>query len=352
MFAPTTVSPAPVSTPPEVAQQSAKLLGHYAGYLGTWTIDLGLRSGLLAELAALAEPASADRLAERLGLDPLYTRVWCRSAYAAGVLDLVGETAYTLAPHMGTLLLNSDAPGYLGGIARTFVALRESFVDLRELIKTGAHEWWSDFDPEWIQAVGDSGQAFYRRMLNAVVPQLPAVRAKLEAGGRVLDLACGVCNGPIKIARTFPATSFTGVDGDQYTLEQARANLARQGLAERFELVQSPLEDLTRRDSYDVAIINISLHEARDIERVVANARRALREGGVFLVSEFPFPESVEACRALPAQIMCGIQFFEAHIGCQLLPTSRFIELLNRAGFRDVAPIDVSPVHVVIHGTK
>jgi ubiquinone/menaquinone biosynthesis C-methylase UbiE len=347
----TTTATAPAATQPDLAQQSAKLLGQYAGYAGTWTIELGLRTGLLESLAGRA--ATADDLAERLGTDPLYTRVWCRSAYAAGVLELAEDGAtYALAPHMATLLLDADAPGYLGGIARTFVALRESFLDVRDFIRSGRREWWSDFDPEWIAAVGDSGQAFYRRMLNLVVPRLPAVRSALEAGAHVLDLACGVCNGPIKIARAYPAARFTAVDGDAYTLARARENLDRQGLGERFALVQAPLEELALRDAADLAIINISLHEARDVERVVANARRALRQGGTFLVSEFPFPESLEACRTLPAQIMCGIQFFEAHIGCQLLPTSRFVELLDKAGFRDVGVVEVTPVHVVVHGTK
>ncbi len=49
---------------------------------------------------------------------------------------------------------------------------------------------------------------------------------------------------------------------------------------------------------------------------------------------------------------MCGVQMFEAHIGCQLLPTSRFVQHLERAGFRDVAVIEVTPMHVVVHGTK
>ena len=40
------------------------------------------------------------------------------------------------------------------------------------------------------------------------------------------------------------------------------------------------------------------------------------------------------------------------HIGCQLLPTSRFVDLLERAGFHEVGVIDVTPVHVVVHGTK
>jgi hypothetical protein len=46
------------------------------------------------------------------------------------------------------------------------------------------------------------------------------------------------------------------------------------------------------------------------------------------------------------------VQVFESHIGCQLLPTARFVEHLEAAGFRDVGVIDVTPVHVVVHGTK
>lgn len=311
---PTPTTPAAPGHQPDLAKQSAMPLSHYAGYFGTWSIELGLRSGLLEALATRSQATTADSLAERLGFDPLYTRVWCRAAYAAGVLDLHDANGYTLAPHMATLLLNTDAPGYLGGMARVAAAMRETFLDLRDFLKTGQREWWSDFSPEWIAAVGDTGQAFYGRLLNAVVPQLPVVQAELEAGARVLDLACGVCHGPIKVARAYPHTTFTAVDGDAYTLKLAAEHLTQSGLVERFELLRSPLEELALSDSHDLAIINISLHEARDIERVVANARRALRDGGVFLVNEFPFPETVDACRALPAQIMCGIQFFEGHL--------------------------------------
>ena len=84
----------------------------------------------------------------------------------------------------------------------------------------------------------------------------------------------------------------------------------------------------------------------------MARAHAALDPGGTFLVSEFPFPEHEADCRTVPGRLMCGVQFFEAHIGCQLLPTSRFVDLLERAGFREVGVIDVTPVHVVVHGTR
>ena len=128
--------------------------------------------------------------------------------------------------------------------------------------------------------------------------------------------------------------------------------MKQKGLDDRFRFVHSMLEDLDIDGGHDLAVINISLHEARDVERAVERAHAALEPGGTFLVSEFPFPEHEEDCRTVPGRLMCGVQFFEAHIGCQLLPTSRFVHLLERAGFREVGVIDVTPVHVVVHGTK
>jgi len=335
----------------EPSEQAAKILGPLSGTAIVWSLDLGLRLGIFEQLVERPSGATAEEVAHALDLDLQYTHVILRAAYAAEVLDL-DDGRYRLAEHMSTLLLDSDAPGYLGGAVRTFVALRETYLDLRSFARTGAREWWSDFDPEWIDAVAENGQTYYRRLLNLVVPRLPAVAGSLERGARYLDLACGVCRGPAKVAATFPRTTVTAVDGDAYTLEVAEREMKEQGLGDRFRFVHSMLEDLDIDGGHDLAVINISLHEARDIERAVERAYAALDPGGTFLVSEFPFPDHEEDCRTVPGRLMCGVQFFEAHIGCQLLPTARFVDLLQRAGFREVGVIDVTPVHVVVHGTK
>lgn len=335
----------------ELKEQAAKVLGPLSGTATVWGLDLGLRLGVFAHLATRSSGATADEVAAGLGLDPQYTHVVLRAAYAAEVLDLSGDR-YRLAEHMDVLLLDPDAPGYLGGALKTFVALRESYLDLRTFAGTGQREWWSDFDPEWIEAVGENGQTYYRRLLDQVVPQLPAVGAALQRGARYLDLACGVCRGPAKIVDAYPGTTVTAVDCDAYTLEVANREMKERGIGEHFSYVQTMLEDLAIEGGHDLAIINISLHEARDIDRVVARAYAALDADGTFLVSEFPFPEREEDCRTVPGRLMCGVQMFEAHIGCQLLPTSRFVQHLERAGFRDVGVIEVTPMHVVVHGTK
>ena len=335
----------------EASEQAAKILGPLSGTATVWSLDLGVRLGIFENLVDRPSGATAEQVATALDLDPQYTHVILRGAYAAEILDL-NDGRYRLAEHMPTLLLDSDAPGYLGGAVRTFVALRETFLDLRSYARSGAREWWSDFDPEWIDAVAENGQTYYRRLLNLVVPRLPTVAAALTRGAQYLDLACGVCRGPAKVAAAFPGTTVTAVDGDAYTLEVAEREMKEQGLSDRFRFVHSMLEDLDIDGGHDLAVINISLHEARDIERAVARAHAALDVGGTFLVSEFPFPEHEADCRTVPGRLMCGVQCFEAHIGCQLLPTARFVDLLEQAGFRKVGVIDVTPVHVVVHGTR
>ena len=334
-----------------IQDQSAKLLGPLTGTASVWALELGLRLGLLDELRLHSDGATVDQLAASLDLDPSYTHVILRSAYAAEVLERDGDR-YRFADHMATLLLDQDHPAYLGGAVRVLVAMRETFLDLREFATTGTREWWSDFDPEWIDAVGLHCQAYYRRILDAVLPQLPDLTETFERGARYLDLACGTCRGPAKVVGAYPNTTVTAVDADAYTLEVAERDMKERGIGDRFRFVQSYLEDLDLDGGHDVAVINVSLHEARDIEAAVARIHAALEPGGVFVVSEFPFPEREEDCRTVPGRLMCGVQFFEAHIGCQLLPTSRFVELLDGAGFHDVSVIDVNPTHAVIHGRK
>ena len=49
---------------------------------------------------------------------------------------------------------------------------------------------------------------------------------------------------------------------------------------------------------------------------------------------------------------MSGIQFFEAMIDDQLLPTQAYVDLLNKHGYRDVGSFDMTPVHAVTYGQK
>ncbi len=59
------------------------------------------------------------------------------------------------------------------------------------------------------------------------------------------------------------------------------------GLSDRVDFIQTTLEDLDEQDKYDVVYINISMHEARDIDLATKNVRNALIPGGHFVISDF-----------------------------------------------------------------
>jgi SAM-dependent methyltransferase len=166
----------------------------------------------------------------------------------------------------------------------------------------------------------------------------------------VLDLACGAGFGLQHVARTYPAVRVTGVDGDPYSVGLAAAALKEAGLADRTTVWQDTLEALDRQAEFDAVLVNMSMHECRDIERVTENVHRALRRGGYFVISDFPFPEDGAGLRTVPGRIMAGIQFLEAQIDDQLLPTRAYVDLLRSHGFESVDTFEITPTHAVTHG--
>ena len=284
-------------------------------------------------------------------MDPLYVHVWCRSAYASEVLDLGENETFTLAPHMDKLLLDQDFPGYIGALP--IVLLQpEMFDRFAENFKSGDRIWWDQCSPAFIEGVSGTGRAFYNRLIPGGLSQVSGMSERLAEGATVLELAAGAGVGLVRMARSYPTCTFVGVDGDAYSLGLLEEKLRQEGLQDRVSLVRSTLEEFDAVDEYDLALINISMHECRDIEAVAGNVHRALKPGGHFVISDFPFPESTQGCRTVPARIMSGIQYFEALIDDQLMPTQAFVDLLGRHGFQDVASFDINPVHAVTHGRK
>ena len=123
-------------------------------------------------------------------------------------------------------------------------------------------------------------------------------------------------------------------------------------MADGVELILSGMEDLDVENDYDAITINVSMHECRDIEKVTAAVYRALKPGGYFLNSDFPFPETGEGIRTVPGRIMSGIQFFEALIDDQLLSVNHYLNLFERHGFSENGVIELTPVHAITWAKK
>ena len=336
----------------EMKDQAGVLLGHAAGYVGFRAIEFGLEQGLFESLAAGEAPMTPAQLAAVRGFDPFYTEVWCRAAFGAGVLEQVdGQEVYRLADHVETLLLDSGSPAFVGGVF-TVMSQPEMFDYFSARLSSGERIWWDDVGPGFIEGVALTGGAFNNRFVPAGLEAIPGVKERLAPGSRVLELACGTGYGLERMAGNYPGVELVGLDGDAFSLERASARLEDAGYADRVELIESGMEALDADDEFDVITINVSMHECRDIDVVTSAVHRALKPGGVFANSDFPFPDSPEGLRTVPGRVMSGIQFFEAMIDDQLLPIQAYLDLFERHGFRDVGVVSLTPVHAITYGTK
>ena len=345
----TLTAPLPVVPGPSLAETAPQVLSLIAGYVGHRTVAIGLRSGLLRQLAERPGD-TADDLADALGLDPFYVSVWCRAAFGAGVLERA-DGGYRLAPHMDTLLLDTASPAYAGGVFGVCEA-PEMFGRFEAGLASGERMWWDDTSPQWIAAVAGTGTPFYTRLVPGGLDQVPGLPERLAAGGRIVDTACGAGLGAVRLARAYPGTSVVGVDGDEHSVAAARARVAEAGLGDRVELVHSALEDFVLDEPAALVVNNISMHECRDIDRVTRNVLSALEPGGWFVISDFPFPDTDEGLRSVPGRIMSGIQFFEAQIDDQLLPRAAYDDLLARHGFTDLGTVQLTPMHALTWGRR
>ena len=340
-----------MNDPIDMKAQAGKVLGHVAGYVGLRTIEIGLKHGLFEALAAHAVGLTPEQLAKEKSIDEFYAGVWCRAAYAAEVLESAGSGRYVLAPGMEQLLLDIDFPGYIGAIPEVMVQ-PEMFDQFSDRLPTGERTWWDRVGPEWISAVSGTGRSFYTRLVPGGLQRVPGLTERLSAGGDILELACGAGIGLARLATAFPNSGIAGLDGDAYSLSLATRLLTDQGLVDRTRLIESSVEDLDETDRYDAVINNISMHECRDIDRATANVHRALKPGGTFVISDFPFPVTEEGLRTVAGRIMTGIQYFEAQIEDQLLSVDDYITLLGKHGFREVDWFEITPVHAVVYGRK
>jgi len=302
----------------EPQEQAGVLLSNAAGYIATRTIRIGLDRGLF-ELIGETGPTSSADLAEAGGLDELYSEVWCRSAFAAGVLQ-----------------------GHDGDVFDVFT----------ENFESGERIWWDQTSPAWIAAVGETGGAFNTRFIPDGLSHVPGAADRLAAGSKALELACGTGVGLVRLGTEFPNLDLVGLDGDAHSLRSAGSRIDDAGMAGRVHLIHSGMEDLDAEAEFDAITINVSMHECRDIEKVTEAVHRALKPGGYFLNSDFPFPETGEGVKTVPGRIMSGIQFFEALIDDQLLSVNYYLDLYDRHGFTEKGVVEVTPVHAITWARK
>ena len=246
-------------------------------------VSVGHRTGLFDAMAAGTHYTS-EELARAASLDERYVREWLNAMTVARIVVLGGEDRRYHLPATHAHWLTRTAPeGNLAVVAQ-FIAVLGSVEDrIVECFKRGGGVPYEAFDRFHAVMAEESGQTVLPALVPAILPLVPGLTARLEAGIDVADIGCGAGRALVQLARAFPASRFTGVDFGAEAIALARQEGA--GLSNlRFEQVDAARWDAP--DAFDLVLTFDAVHDQGQPAAVLAAIARALKPGGVYLMQD------------------------------------------------------------------
>jgi 2-polyprenyl-3-methyl-5-hydroxy-6-metoxy-1,4-benzoquinol methylase len=282
------------SAAPESTEERDALVGRLfnalIGSLELLHVYLGDRLGLYRVLAEQG-PLTAPALAAAAGIHPRYAREWLEQQAVAGLLAVApGDTdsrAYSLPASHAEVLLDSDQLTYMASVSRQLVGVAGVMPRLVEAFRTGAGIAYEDYGPDIRTGIADSNRVMFSNLLgSAWFPAIPDVDARLrmQPAARVADLGCGAGASSIAIARAYPLVRVEGIDLDEASVEQARANARAAGVDDRVTFAVRDAGDPALAGSFDLVTAFETIHDMANPVGALRAMRGLRAEGGAVLV--------------------------------------------------------------------
>jgi protein-L-isoaspartate O-methyltransferase len=178
---------------------------------------------------------------------------------------------------------------------------------------------WSYTDPAVLEGQG-RGSILMPSML-AQTGEFGDVRSFLDVGTGVGWLAVGA-------AQVWPDSTIVGIDTWDPSLERARTNVADAGVADRIELRNQSVTDLTDRDRFDLTWVPIFFLSSDIVTTAFGRILAATRSGGQIAVARYDPPPDQLADATLRLRTIRD--------GGSWLETGELVELLREADWADV----------------
>jgi ubiquinone/menaquinone biosynthesis C-methylase UbiE len=270
-----------------------RLFGDMSGALTGLAAYLGDGLGLFGSLSEVG-PVTAEGLAHRCDTCPEMTAEWLRLMVGAGYVEYDATTSsFSLSQEHAMVIANDQGPlsvvggiQQIGGFAAHLPAIMEAFREKRGVAQSSyPKDLWDGMERM-------SATWFEHELVDSWIVALPAVRDKLVAGCAVLDVGCGSGRALLRMAKSFPASRFTGYDVSAIAIERASRKAHAAGVAARtsFE-VRDVLKGVPA--DFDLVTAFDSLHDMADPVEGLRGLARGLRDDGVLLVLELAVGGSV-----------------------------------------------------------
>lgn len=250
---------------------------------------VGDRLGLFESLATHG-PIGSDAFAARSGIDARYAREWLSAMACQGYITYdERDDAFWMTPEQRLCLVDAASPLNLTGAFAIWPVYWGNLDELTGVFRNGGGIPQERFGEDWRCGFERFTTPGYSAFLGSTwIPAMPAVAARLAAGGSAADVGCGNGQALITLARTFPQASLDGFDLHAPAIADAWVNAREAGVADH---VNFALRDVVEGlpGQYDLITMLDVVHDMPDPVPALAALRTALKPGGRLFVMEFNF---------------------------------------------------------------
>jgi 2-polyprenyl-3-methyl-5-hydroxy-6-metoxy-1,4-benzoquinol methylase len=262
-----------------------RMVGDLGAAVNGALVILGDRLGIYRALAKHG-PATSNEVADATALDERYLREWLAAQAASGYITYdSAKEAFSLSPEQSAVFADPDSPAAMTGGFYSVSAVYHAEPKIADCFRTGRGMGWAEHHNCLFCGTARFFRAGYEaNLVQAWLPALDGVIPKLEAGAKVADIGCGHGSSTLIMARTFPASQFTGFDIHPGSIEAAQAHAEEEGITNvRFEVATA--KDFPGSD-YDLVTTFDALHDMGDPVGAARHVRQSLAPDGTWLVVE------------------------------------------------------------------
>ncbi len=262
-------------------------------------VSIGHKTGLFDTMAGLP-PSTSEEIAKAAGLQERYVREWLGAVTTGGIVEHDPERlTFTLPPERSAWLTRAAGPANLASSMQVLGMMASVEDEVAERFRIGGGVPYSAFPKFHSWMAEDSAAIHDATLIEGILPLVPGILERLQAGIDVADIGCGSGHAINLMAEAFPASRFMGIDLSEQAIAVAREEAEAKGLKNaRFEVRDAATLDGS--EQFDFVTTFDAVHDQARPDLALAGIAASLRPGGVYLCVDIKGTSTVVGDMDLP----------------------------------------------------
>ena len=272
-----------------------RLFTELNGAMSILNMYLGDKLGLFTALIETG-PVTAEAFATKTGLNERYVLEWLECMAAGEFLDYDSSTSsFSLSEEHALVFTNPDHPASGMGVYGWLPSFVSILPELLDAFKTGAGIPYAAYGLDMVNGQGAlTKPMFINDYVSKWIAAMPDVQSKLEAGGRVAEVGCGIGWSAIAVAQAYPDVKVDGIDPDEVSLVEARKHIAAANFSDRISLHATTVEEAPVQGPYDLVTAFECLHDMPYPVQALAAMRELASPDGAVLIADEAVADTLE----------------------------------------------------------